>query len=56
MGTVPLIAWLWGLPTSVLAWGMIAAGLATFVTLMVGVTAPYGRRVVVLLEGWLSWC
>ncbi|KAI7842014.1 hypothetical protein COHA_004215 [Chlorella ohadii] len=35
----------WALPTSTLAWGMIAAGAATFVALLgfPSLTAPYGR-------------
>lgn len=43
MGSGDLIAWVLALPTSVLAWGMIISGIAAFVTLMLGITAPYGR-------------
>lgn len=37
------LAAVWALPTSALAWGMVVCGVAAFITLMVGVVAPYGR-------------
>lgn len=43
VGWQALGAAIWALPTATLAWGMIAAAVVTFVTLLVGPVAPYGR-------------
>jgi len=43
MGLQSLGEALWALPTSVLAWGMIASGILAFVVLLIGPVAPYGR-------------